>query len=173
MHHTHIKHTCPAEMHVTHTVSRLSSKSCGAVLKDTAVWHLLSLSLSPLTLACSLCLSHTFICFLVATTDASVPLPFSSPLYSFLSPSLCSSHCSRSAAERQSSFSKPWSRAPLFSQVAGSMRTRKWEKEEGREKEEEGVLGELTKLMCHSRTPAFCTQSESESYCRKKQTALQ
>lgn len=35
--HTHGKHTCPTEMHVTHTISRLSSKSCGAVLKDTTV----------------------------------------------------------------------------------------------------------------------------------------
>lgn len=133
-----------------------------------------SLSLSPLTLAYSPCFSPTlsFASRLqdAATTDASVSLPFCSPLYSFLfplSPSLSSPHFSRSAAERQSSFSKPWSRASLFFQVPGGTRTRKREKEEGREKEE--------RKECWANWPNWCAtpghqrsaDSQPASYCRK------
>lgn len=56
--HTHRKHKCPAEMYVTHTIYRLSSKSCGAVLKDTAVWHVLSLFSLWHSLSASLTLSR-------------------------------------------------------------------------------------------------------------------
>lgn len=71
------------------------------VVRFSRTWlsDMSSLSLSLLTLAYSLRLSQTlsFASRLqdAGTTDASVPLPFSSPLYSFifpLSPSLSSSH---------------------------------------------------------------------------------
>ena len=136
----------------------------------------LSLSLSPLTLAYSLCLSHTlsFASRLqdAATTDASVSpafllsslsLPFPSPLLS-----VCS-------WEAELILSKPCSVASLFYfQVSGSVRTRRQEKEEdGREKEERtggedrsAGRTDQTDVPLQD-TRALQTVSHRESYCRE------